>query len=127
MSEEALQEKESAVGGDGRSPVASRTHMSTRSNFSGHSGPTSVRSLAGAAHRVSMSSISPPTSQRVLNMHGEEEVGPTIGCVVLGFCCMLGLRCQQFTLHSTGLFSTQILVQRSTCPVVSACTRPSTT
>ena len=63
MSEEALAEKEAAVAGDGLSPAASRAQMSTRSNFSGHSGPASVRSMAGATHRVSISSVSPVTSQ----------------------------------------------------------------
>ncbi len=79
MSEEALQEKEAAVGGDGLSPAASRAQMSTRSNISGHSGPTSTRSLACAAHRVSISSTSPPTSKRVLDVDGDNEVSSRVG------------------------------------------------
>ena len=74
MSEEALAEKEAAVAGEGMTP-ASRAHMSTHSGFSGHSGgPASTRSLAGAAHRVSMSSASPPTSKRDLDVNGHEQV-----------------------------------------------------
>ena len=76
MSEEALAEKEAAVAGEGLSPLASRTQLSGRSGFSGHSGPTSTRSLAGAAHRVSMGSASPVTSQRGLDVNGHNEVQP---------------------------------------------------
>jgi len=78
MSEEALAEKEAAVAGEGLSPMASRAHMSTHSGFSGQSGPTSARSLAGAAHRVSMGSASPPTSKRDLDVDGHPEVLPLL-------------------------------------------------
>ena len=74
MSEEALAEKEAAVAGEGLSPMASRAQMSTHSGFSGHSGPTSARSLAGAAHRVSISSASPVISKRDLDVDGHLEV-----------------------------------------------------
>ena len=86
MSEEALQEKEAAVAGDGFSPAVSRAQMSTRSNFSGHSGgPTSTRSLACAAHRVSVGSISPPTSKRALDVDGDYEVGLAVAISYLAF------------------------------------------
>ena len=95
MSEEALAEKEAAVAGEGLSPMASRAQMSTHSGFSGHSGPTSARSLAGAAHRVSISSASPPNSKRDLDVDGHLEVPLVPLCIFADLlfttCCICAL------------------------------------